>query len=127
LDITETLWRIEVVDSQTVKIGMADKSQPLLTLLTSVTYAVADSKTVMAQGGTSGKDAEKADKATAWLDTHSAGTGPYVLTGWTRNQEVVLERNKGYWRAPAAFEKVVVRHIADGGAQVLALRRGDID
>ena len=39
----------------------------------------------------------------------------------------MLERNKGYWRAPAAFEKVVMRHIADGAAQVLAVRRGDID
>jgi peptide/nickel transport system substrate-binding protein len=126
-DMAENLGPIEVVDPQTVRISAADKTQPLLTLFTSVTYSVYDSKTVIAQGGTSGKDAEKADKATAWLDTHSAGTGPYVLTGWTRNQEVVLERNKSYWRAPAAFEKVVVRHIADGGAQVLALRRGDID
>jgi peptide/nickel transport system substrate-binding protein len=126
-DMTENLGAIEAVDPQTVRIAMADKAQPLLTLFTSVTYAVVDSKTVLAQGGTSGKDAEKADKATAWLDTHSAGTGPYVLTGWTRNQEVVLERNMSYWRAPAAFEKVVLRHIADGAAQVLAVRRGDID
>ncbi len=126
-DMAENLGPIEVVDPQTVRIAMADKTQPLLTLFTSVTYAVYDSKAVIAQGGTSGKDAEKADKATTWLDTHSAGTGPYVLTGWTRNQEVILERNKSYWRAPAAFEKVVLRHIADGAAQVLAVRRGDVD
>ena len=126
-DMTENLGAIEVVDPLTVRIAMADKSQPLLTIFTSVTYAVVDAKTVMAQGGTSAKDAEKADKATTWLDTHSAGTGPYVLTAWTRNQEVVLEKNKSYWRAPAAFEKVVLRHIADGAAQVLAVRRGDID
>ena len=126
-DMAENLGPIEVVDPQTVRISMADKSQPLLTLFTSVTYSVYDSKAVIAQGGTAGKDAEKADKATTWLDTHSAGTGPYTLTGWTRNQEVILERNKSYWRAPAAFEKVVLRHIADGAAQVLAVRRGDID
>ncbi|HZS32485.1 MAG TPA: ABC transporter substrate-binding protein [Methylomirabilota bacterium] len=126
-DMAENLGGVEVVDPQTVRLVMADKGQPLLTLLTSVTFAVYDSKTVMAQGGTSGKDAEKADKATAWLDTHSAGTGPYVLTGWTRNQEIVLERNKNYWRAPAAFERVVLRHLGDGAAQVLALRRGDVD
>jgi peptide/nickel transport system substrate-binding protein len=126
-DMAENLGSIEVVDPETVRIAMADKTQPLLTLFTSVTYAVYDSKSVMAQGGTSAKDAEKADKATTWLDAHSAGSGPYVLTGWTRNQEIVLERNKHYWRAPAAFEKVVLRHIADGAAQVLAVRRGDID
>jgi peptide/nickel transport system substrate-binding protein len=126
-DMAENLGSIEVVDPETVRIAMADKTQPLLTLFTSVTYAVYDSKAVMAQGGTSAKDAEKTDKATTWLDAHSAGSGPYVLTGWTRNQEVILERNKHYWRAPAAFEKVVLRHIADGAAQVLAVRRGDID
>ena len=126
-DMAENLGPIEVVDPQTVRISMADKSQPLLTLFTSVTYSVYDSKAVIAQGGTAGKDAEKADKATTWLDTHSAGTGPYTLTAWTRNQEVILERNKSYWRAPAAFEKVVLRHIADGAAQVLAVRRGDVD
>jgi peptide/nickel transport system substrate-binding protein len=126
-DMAENLGGVEVVDPQTVRIVMADRSQPLLRILTSVTYAVYDSKAVMAQGGTSAKDAEKTDKATAWLDTHSAGTGPYVLTGWTRNQEIVLERNKNYWRAPAPFERVVLRHIGDGAAQVLALRRGDID
>ena len=84
-DMAENLGPIEVVDPQTVRISMADKSQPLLTLFTSVTYSVYDSKAVIAQGGTAGKDAEKADKATTWLDTHSAGTGPYTLTGWTRN------------------------------------------
>jgi len=126
-EIAENIASVEVVDPLTVKLVMADKSQPLLNILSSVTFAVYDSKTVKAQGGTSGKDAEKADKATAWLDQHSAGTGPYVLTSWVRNSELVLERNKGYWRAPAAFERVVIRHSSDSAAQLLALRRGDLD
>jgi peptide/nickel transport system substrate-binding protein len=126
-EIAENLAGVEVVDPMTVKLIMADKDQPLLNILASVTFAVYDSKAVKAQGGTSAKDAEKADKATSWLDQHSVGTGPYTLTSWVRNQEIVLERNKGYWRAPAAFERVVIRHIPDGAAQLLALRRGDID
>ncbi len=126
-EIAENVAGVEVVDPLTVKVVMADKDQPLLNILTSVTFAIYDSKTVKAEGGTSGKDAEKADKATQWLDQHSAGTGPYVLTAWVRNQEVVLERNKGYWRAPAPFERVVIRHIGDSAAQLLTLRRGDVD
>ena len=126
-EIADNVAAVEVVDPLTVKVVMADKDQPLLNILASVTFAIYDSKTVKAQGGTSAKDAEKADKATAWLDQHSAGTGPYVLTSWVRNQEVVLERNKGYWRTPAAFERVVIRHIGDSAAQLLALRRGDVD
>ena len=126
-DLTENLAAVEVVDPLTVKLVMVDKNQPLLNVLASITFAVVDSKTVQAQGGTSAKDAEKADKATAWLDAHSAGTGPYTLTSWVRNSEVVLERNKSYWRAPAAFERVVLRHSGDSAAQLLALRRSDID
>ena len=126
-EIAENVAALEVVDPLTVKIVMADRDQPLLNILSSVTFAVYDSKTVRAQGGLTGKDAEKNDKATAWLDQHSAGTGPYVLTSWVRNSEIVLERNKGYWRAPAAFERVVIRHSSDSAAQLLALRRGDLD
>ena len=126
-DLAENLAGVEVVDPLTVKVVMADKDQPLLNVLASVSFAVVDSKTVRAQGGTSAKDAEKTDKATAWLDAHSAGTGPYVLTSWVRSSEVVLERHRGYWRTPAAFERVVIRHIGDSAAQLLALRRGDVD
>src|SRR5262249_60254234 len=67
------------------------------------------------------------DKAPAWLARHWAGPGPYGLAWWVRNQEVVLERNKAYWRAAAPFERVVRRHTADSAAQLLALGRGDID
>ncbi|MBI3455283.1 MAG: ABC transporter substrate-binding protein [Candidatus Rokubacteria bacterium] len=126
-DLAENVAGVEVVDPLTVKVVMVDKSQPLLNVLASITFAVVDSKTVKAQGGTSAKDAEKTDKATAWLDQHSAGTGPYALTSWVRNSEIVLERSKNYWRAPAPFERVVIRHIGDSAAQFLALRRGDID
>ena len=126
-EVAENVAGVEVVDPLTVKVVMADKNQPLLNILASVTLAIADSKTVKAQGGTSAKDADKTDKATPWLDQHSAGTGPYILTSWVRNSEIVLERNKNYWRAPAPFERVVIRHIGDSAAQLLALRRGDID
>ena len=126
-EIAENVASVEVVDPLTVKVVMADKDQPLLNILASVTFAVSDAKTVKALGGTSAKDAEKTDKATAALDQHSAGTGPYTLVSWVRNSEVVLERNKNYWRAPAPFERVVIRHVGDSAAQLLALRRGDID
>src|SRR5262249_57110762 len=99
-EIAENVAGVEVVDPLTVKIVMADKDQPLLNILASVTFAIYDAKAVRAQGGTSDKDAEKADKATAGLDQHSAGTGPYVLTSWVRNQAGVLERNNAYWPGP---------------------------
>src|SRR2546430_1239710 len=108
--LAETVAGVEAVAPLTVKVAMVDKDQPLLNILASVTFAVSDAKTVKAQGGTSAKDAEKADKATAGLDQHSAGTGPYTLVSWVRNSEVVLERNKNYRRAPPPVERAVIRH-----------------
>jgi peptide/nickel transport system substrate-binding protein len=46
---------------------------------------------------------------------------------WNRNQEIDLVRNPNYWRDPAPFERVVIQHIGDSAAQLLALQNGDID
>jgi len=115
------------IDTHTVKITMVDKNQPLITLLTSPTFAISDSKAIREQGGISGPNASTNDKATQWLDQHSAGTGPYVLTQWERNTQIVLERNNAYWRRPAPFERVIIRHIPETETQLLMLKRGDID
>jgi peptide/nickel transport system substrate-binding protein len=39
----------------------------------------------------------------------------------------VLERNTSYWRKPAAFERVIIKHIPESETQVITLKRGDID
>ena len=36
-------------------------------------------------------------------------------------------RNEHYWGGKPPFERIVIRHISDGAAQLLAVRRGDID
>ncbi len=34
---------------------------------------------------------------------------------------------KNYWRGKPAFERVIIRHISDSAAQLLSIRRSDID
>ncbi len=84
-------------------------------------------KVVEAQGGTAAADAKEKDKATTWLNGHSAGTGAYQIAAWERNAQIQLVRNDHYWGGKLPFERVVIRHISDGAAQMLAVRRGDID
>ena len=79
-----------------------------------------------AQGGTAGTDANTADKATQWLNQHSAGAGPFTLVGWTRGAQILLTRNAHYFRGPVHFEHVIVRHMGDSATQLLAIKRGDI-
>ena len=36
-------------------------------------------------------------------------------------------RNEYYWGGKLPYERIIIRHISDGAAQMLAVRRGDID
>lgn len=117
---------IVATDRRTVRIALKDPNAAFLAMLVSPNFVVVDSKTVKAQGGTDAEDAAKADKATDWLDQNSAGTGPFILKGWTRGVEVALERNPNYWRAPSSISRIVVRDIPDSATQLTQIERGDV-
>lgn len=117
---------VNAVDPKTVDIMLVDPTQPILTILSGPNFGVMERKVVEAQGATAGKDAPSTDKATQWLNQHSAGAGPFTLVGWTRNAQILLTRNEHYFRGPVHFEHVIVRHMGDSATQLLAVRRGDI-
>ncbi|MDR7481529.1 MAG: ABC transporter substrate-binding protein [Armatimonadota bacterium] len=117
---------ITAVDPQTVRITLKEPNAAFLSMLVSPNFAVVDSKAVRARGGTDAAGADKADRATDWLDQNSAGTGPFILRRWTRGVEVVLERNPAYWRAPAPAARIVVRDIPDPATQLEQVERGDV-
>ena len=54
--------------------------------------------------------------------TKAVGAGPYRLVSWTKNSELVLERFPGYWRGPAAIERIVFRPISDETVRLTNLR-----
>ena len=117
---------VNVVDPKTVDIMLVDPTQPILAILSGPNFGVMERKAVEAQGGTAGADANTTDKATQWLNQHSAGAGPFTLVGWTRGAQILLTRNEHYFRGPVQFEHVIVRHMGDSATQLLAIRRGDI-
>jgi peptide/nickel transport system substrate-binding protein len=118
---------IEVVNDTTVKIVLSGPDASFLAALAAVPCGVIDSKTVMAQGGTDAEDAKEKDKATEYLNNQSAGSGPYKLTSFRRNEEAVLERSPSYWGPKPHFAKIVFRHIKDGTTQREMIERGDAD
>lgn len=125
--LMDAVKTVEAVDERTVRITLTEPNAAFLSMLVSPNFGVVDSKAVRAKGGTDAADAKTADKATEWLDQNSAGTGPFILKGWTRGVEVVLERNPNYWRKPAALSKVIVKQVADPATQRMMVGRGDID
>jgi peptide/nickel transport system substrate-binding protein len=123
----ENIDHVAIVDKNTFDIVLKVPEQPILTVLAAPEFVVMERKVVEAEGGTAGADAKTADKATTWLNGHSAGTGAYQVAAWERNSQIQLVRNEHYWGGKLPYARVVIRHISDGAAQTLAVRRGDAD
>ena len=119
--------RTEIVDARTVDIILKDPTQPLLTIIAAPGFVIYDRKLVEQHGGDASRDAKTKDKATTWLNENSAGTGAYRLTRWERNAQIQFVRNDHSWRGKPPFERIIIRHIGDSAAQLLSIRRGDID
>jgi peptide/nickel transport system substrate-binding protein len=119
--------RVDIVSPDTIDVVLKDPTQPILTILAAPSFSIMDSKLLTGQGGTAGADAKDADKATAWLNGNSGGSGPFSFTAWERNQQIQMARNANYRGEKPGFERVVIRHMSESAAQLLALKRGDID
>jgi peptide/nickel transport system substrate-binding protein len=67
-------------------------------------------------------------EAPAYGVTTFGGTGPFKITSWVKGQSVALERSTSYWKPDLPFlDKVTYRVVPDEGAQVAALRTGQLD
>ena len=84
---------------------------------------ILDSVLVQQNGGTT--DAH--DKAENFLNTSSAGSGPYVVASVDRTGQIILKANPNYWGAKPVYSTVIVRNappatqrfdVQDGQAQV---------
>lgn len=111
-------------NASTVVIKTATSNPALPYILTNPAMAVTDAKQLEAHGGTDAKDAYQTDTATAWLGSHSAGTGPYVLKSFNASAQVVLTANPSYWGPDKPHYKTVVYEAVDPATQALNIQRG---
>ena len=121
---------VQSVDSPSPTTFVMKLSRPvpaLLAILTTPSLSPVDTKVVMANGGDAGPDAKEKDKAEAYLNSHSAGTGAFVLESYVPQQEIALVKNPNYWRGPVALDRVVVRNVIEPSAQALMVQKGDMD
>lgn len=59
--------------------------------------------------------------------TAPVGTGPYLLSKWSRGDSISMERNPDYWGDRPAIANLQFQVIPDKPGQVAALRSGQID
>lgn len=72
-------------------------------------------------------NAKEGDIGSAYLTEHSAGSGPYVLVSWRRNEKIVLERNENFWGKKPQIKQIVIIDVPESSSQVVQLKGGDID
>jgi peptide/nickel transport system substrate-binding protein len=124
---TDTIAKIEVVDDLTLKVTQTAPFPAFPTVVTAPAMSVTDSKVIKEHGGTDAEDADKTDTAKDWLDQNSAGSGPFTLTKWTPNDEIVMVANPDYWKGAPALGGVTLKNVNDASSALQLVQRGDAD
>ncbi len=106
--------RVEVVDPQTVRVHT---KKPWPTFVNAMVFIQAAMYPPKAFAG----------KDTATISRGPIGTGPYKFVRWSKDEEIVLEANTGYYRGEPKIKTVVFRPIPDDAVRVAALQNGEID
>jgi peptide/nickel transport system substrate-binding protein len=125
--LAENITQIDTPDPQTVVVTMAAPNSEFLNIVSAPYMAVLNSKVASANGAMAADDASTKDNAEGWFLQNSPGSGPYVLTSYSPNNELRLKRNGQYWRSVPAIEDVVFRQVKDAVAQAQMLESGTAD
>ncbi len=67
------------------------------------------------------------DMGLTWLSRHSAGSGPFILRTWDKNDRVVLDANPNHFRYPPKVKRVVIKEIVEATSRRLQVEKGDLD
>lgn len=125
--LTANIASAEAVDDRTVAITVVAPSPSFLVVLTNSAFGVVDADVVTANGGTDAEGADTADTAEDYLNSTSAGSGPYVLESWEPQNQTVLVRNENYWGTQPYFDRIIIQNIPEAATQKVALESGEID
>ncbi|MFJ6409596.1 ABC transporter substrate-binding protein [Streptomyces hydrogenans] len=71
--------------------------------------------------------AGKQDVNNGAFTTSPVGTGPYVLTGWSKGEKLTFKANPTYWNGAPAVKKLTMAIIKDDDVRATRLRAGDLD
>ena len=118
---------IDTAAPDQVILHMARPDPVILQALATFNSGIMPEKLVMAAAGTTLED-----KSKAFAD-HPVGSGPFMLTSWKRNTEMVMSRNPYYWKDGTDGKKlpyldgIRFEIIPDDATRILKLRAGELD
>lgn len=114
--------QIRAIDKRTLEIESSVKSPLFKPFLTFQVFGAINQK--VAQANATATD----PWAFQFLNTHSAGSGPYMIETYKPDTQVVLVKNPHYWNADkVANSKVTIRMVPDANQRALLIQSGEID
>ena len=114
---------VSAPDASTVVLKSANANPALPFIVPNPALGIVNSKVVKAHGGTDQPGADKSDQAESFLNTTSAGTGPYTLKSFSTTSEVDLTANPSYWGPKPFYNTVVIRNI-QAPTQLIDIQKG---
>ncbi|WP_010543627.1 ABC transporter substrate-binding protein [Sphingomonas elodea] len=113
--------RGEVVDRLTFRAHLSEPYAPFLNVLAQAWFGLISPKQIR--------------EAPETIATAPIGSGPFVVTRYVRQQEVVLTRRTDYaWsppltghKGPAYLERIIVRTLPEALSRYTALKAGEVD
>jgi peptide/nickel transport system substrate-binding protein len=112
-------------DPYTVVFTSTSPNAAVPVIMTESNEGIVDSKVVMQHGGTD----TASDNAQPFMDSASAGSGPYMVTSVDPTSQIILKANPNFWGTKPAYSTIIIRNvppatqrldIQDGQAQVAA-------
>jgi peptide/nickel transport system substrate-binding protein len=129
---------VEAVDDYTVKLTLASPNAALAAVLTSIPLSITDSARVKEMGGTDAEPAQVGEGEVApeveanqaardQINGDSVGTGPFMVSQWDINSDVIIVKNPDYWGEASALDQIIWRNTLEANAQVQSLQTGEVD
>ena len=122
IDIAQvTPDNMTAVDAQTFQVKLPKGVSPsvFLSVITFSVAAVLEKAVIEANAGD--------DMGSAWLNDHSAGSGPYVLESWARSAQVTMDANANYWGTAPLMPRVILQNMPEMANLQAAIETGDVD
>ena len=112
----DQLEGFETVDDYTVTITLSEPYAGFLACLSTPGCSIYNREATEAAGDQFGLD-----------PSVTVGTGPFRLTDWTINDQMVLTRYEDYWKGPSELPGVVIRIVPDTETQRMMFESGELD
>ena len=125
--LADNIADVVAIDENTVEFSLTDARPSFLTEMTNYAFSITHADLIRENGGTDAMDAAETDTAETFLNSVSAGSGPYILDTWDPQVETILVRNENYWGEQPYFDRVIIINIPEAATQKIALEAGDID